>query len=69
MISVLLTGSKVQLGSEISNLSGSYKSLDILQTDIEELDILDENAVNRTLDSHQARFIINCAAYTAVDKA
>jgi dTDP-4-dehydrorhamnose reductase len=69
MIPVLLTGSKGQLGSEISNFAGSYKSLNILQTDIEELDIFDENAVSRTLDSHQAKYIINCAAYTAVDKA
>ena len=69
MISVLLTGSKGQLGSEIGRLSARYASLDILKTDIEELNILDEDAVNRTLDAHPARFIINCAAYTAVDKA
>jgi len=69
MITVLLTGSKGQLGSEISLLSSEYSSLDILQTDLEELDIRDENAISRTLDSHPAKFIINCAAYTAVDKA
>ena len=69
MISVLLTGAKGQLGREISRISGDYKSLEILQTDIEELDIRNEDAIKRTLDEHPARFIINCAAYTAVDKA
>ena len=69
MIPVLLTGAKGQLGSEIGKISRDYKDLDILKTDLEELDIRNENEINRTLDAHRARYIINCAAYTAVDKA
>ena len=69
MIPVLLTGAKGQLGSEIGKISRDYKDLDILKTDLEELDIRNENEINRTLDAHRARYIINCAAYTSVDKA
>jgi dTDP-4-dehydrorhamnose reductase len=69
MIPILLTGAKGQLGSEIGRLSSKYKTLQILNTDLEELDIRDEEAIKRILDKHPSRFIINCAAYTAVDKA
>lgn len=69
MIPVLLTGARGQLGSEIGLLSAEYRSMNILKTDVQELDIGDPDAINRTLDGFTARFIVNCAAYTAVDKA
>ncbi len=69
MISVLLTGAKGQLGSEIGRLSGGFDNLLVLKTDLEELDISSEDQINRTLDSGRYRYLINCAAYTDVDKA
>jgi len=66
---VLVTGSKGQLGSEIRRISGEYTGMSFIYTDIEELDITDRNAVKDFLDSNNVNYIINCAAYTAVDRA
>ncbi|HMR83067.1 MAG TPA: dTDP-4-dehydrorhamnose reductase [Niabella sp.] len=66
---ILVTGSNGQLGSEIRELSNHYPGYIFLFTDKEELSIIDENAVNAFFDEHQPSFCINCAAYTAVDKA
>jgi len=69
MIPVLVTGSKGQLGSEIRRISGEYAGMSFIYTDIEELDITDRNAVKDFLDSNSVNYIVNCAAYTAVDRA
>lgn len=61
---LLVTGSKGQLGQTLKEL---YP--DALFTDVEELDITDEKAVFDFVKSNQVTEIINCAAYTAVDKA
>ncbi|MGC4235196.1 MAG: dTDP-4-dehydrorhamnose reductase [Niabella sp.] len=66
---ILVTGSNGQLGSEIRELSNRYPEYIFLFTDKEELSIIDEKAVNTFFDEHQPAFCINCAAYTAVDKA
>ncbi len=66
---ILVTGGNGQLGSEIRELSNNYPAYIFLFTDKEELSIIDENAVNAFFDEHQPAFCINCAAYTAVDKA
>lgn len=64
---ILLTGSKGQLGVEIQRSLGSLAS--ITPTDIEELDICDPQAVATAVRDIGPHFIINTAAYTAVDKA
>lgn len=66
---ILVTGSNGQLGSEIRELSNSYPGYAFFFTDRDELSIIDEKAVNTFFDKHQPSFCINCAAYTAVDKA
>lgn len=68
-IKILVTGSNGQLGSEIKAIASSYPMLDISFTDIEELDIADANAVNKSINELKPNFVINCAAFTAVDKA
>lgn len=68
-IKVLVTGSKGQLGSEINAISSNFSKLDITYTDIEELDITDTVAVDKYIKVLQPKYIVNCAAYTAVDKA
>lgn len=66
---ILITGSNGQLGNEIRVLSENYPGFDFLYTDIEELDITDPSKVEAYFKANQPGAIINCAAYTAVDKA
>jgi len=65
---VLVTGSNGQLGSEIKELSSEYR-YNFFFTDRETLDITDKNAVAAFVEQNNINVIINCAAYTAVDKA
>ena len=60
----LITGSKGQLGTELSKLLP-----DAICADIDVLDITDEIAVKNFVHDNNVDVIINCAAYTAVDKA
>lgn len=69
MKNILVTGSNGQLGNEIRILSKLYPELSFLFTDVAELDICDENAVQAFVADKQIDVIVNCAAYTAVDKA
>lgn len=66
---ILVTGANGQLGSEIRELATKYTGYDFLFTDSSELSIINEDAVNENFDKYQPHFCINCAAYTAVDKA
>ncbi|HPE76674.1 MAG TPA: dTDP-4-dehydrorhamnose reductase [Draconibacterium sp.] len=66
---ILITGAYGQLGSEIKALTEKYKTWQFLFTDADVLDITDENAINIYFRQNQPDFVINCAAYTAVDKA
>ena len=66
---ILVTGSKGQLGNELRELAGQYPDYRFLFTDVEELDITDGNTVNAFIAADRPEVIINCAAYTAVDKA
>ena len=66
---VLVTGSNGQLGSEIRRISGLFPDIVFAFTDVDELDITDPLKVASYLAAFQPQFLINCAAYTAVDKA
>ncbi len=66
---ILVTGSYGQLGSELKELAGNYKSWQFLFTDADSLDITDEKAITGFFEKYLPDFVINCAAYTAVDKA
>jgi dTDP-4-dehydrorhamnose reductase len=68
MSRVLVTGSNEQVGSEIRELSSDYTHT-FFFTDREELDITDREAIDNFVDKNQIDTIINCAAYTAVDRA
>lgn len=61
----LVTGSKGQLGSELKDILKDQADY----VDIDELDITDENAVIAFFCDKSYDFVINCVAYTAVDKA
>lgn len=66
---ILVTGSKGQLGSELSFISRAYESFSFLYIDRDEVDITDETAFNAYASQQEINYIINCAAYTAVDLA
>lgn len=69
MKTVLVTGANGQLGNSLRALSGQYPSYAFLFTDVAELDICDKEAVRDYVLRNQVDYILNCAAYTAVDKA
>lgn len=69
MQTVLVTGSKGQLGNEVQVLASSYSQFEFIFTDVEELDICDRKAVENYFAKRKIDVLLNCAAYTAVDKA
>jgi len=69
MKKILITGAGGQLGSEIRFLSTQYPDREFVFTDYQELDITDRQAVLAFVEQGQYYAVINCAAYTAVDKA
>lgn len=66
---ILVTGSTGQLGSEIKALSSAYPALEFVCPNSSELDICNQDALNEFVKDKGVQGIINCAAYTAVDKA
>ena len=66
---VLITGSNGQLGSEIKELASEFENLECIFKDLPELDICDTDALNRFIIDQHINAVINCAGYTAVDKA
>lgn len=69
MKNILVTGANGQLGNEMRVLSAEHKEYNYFFTDVAELDICDEQAVAAFVKENAIHVIVNCAAYTAVDKA
>ena len=68
MKNILITGANGQLGREMRRL-GELSSNNYIFTDVEELDITDSAAVAAFVSENKTDVIVNCAAYTNVDKA
>ncbi|MBB3702705.1 dTDP-4-dehydrorhamnose reductase [Alloprevotella rava] len=68
-MNILVTGSNGQLGSEIQLQAPLHKGWHFFFTDIEELDITKPEDIRTFIRKNNINFIINCAAFTAVDKA
>lgn len=66
---VLITGANGQLGHEMRNVLNGDDRFEAIFTDVAELDICDAEAVNRAVADNRVDYIVNCAAYTQVDKA
>lgn len=66
---ILVTGANGQLGTEIRHLHNQYPHFNFIFTDFQELDITNAESVEKILNALKPAFLINCAAYTAVDKA
>ena len=70
MKQILVTGCKGQLGNEIQLLAQKYaETCHFFFTDKEELDITNRKAVYAFIEQNHISIVINCAAFTAVDKA
>ena len=68
-MNILITGCNGQLGNEMQLLEKEYSQHTYYNTDVAELDITSQQAVERFVVDHEIDGIVNCAAYTAVDKA
>lgn len=68
-MNILVTGANGQLGNEMRVLAAENEGHTYFFTDVQELDICDEQAVRTFVSEHDVQLIVNCAAYTAVDKA
>ena len=68
-MNILITGCNGQLGSEIRLLENNYPQYTFFNTDKDELDITNQLAVNDFINRHEIDGVVNCAAYTAVDRA
>lgn len=66
---ILVTGANGQLGNEMRVLSALHPQHEYFFTDVQELDICNEQAVHAFVAANRVDVIVNCAAYTAVDKA
>ncbi|PLX13271.1 MAG: dTDP-4-dehydrorhamnose reductase [Marinilabiliales bacterium] len=69
MANILVTGANGQLGSEINAIKEEYPGFNFLFTDIQELDLTKKSEVEQYISSNSVDVCLNCAAYTAVDKA
>ena len=76
-MNILITGCNGQLGTEMRNLSAAHQKHNYFFTDVagtdsgdvQKLDITDREAIKRFVAEHAIELIVNCAAYTNVDKA
>ena len=69
MKNILITGSNGQLGSEIREISDQYENYNFIFTDVEELDLTISEDIVSFFTDNKIDVCVNCAAYTAVDKA
>ena len=68
-MNILITGCNGQLGNEMQLLEKENPQHTYFNTDVAELDITSEEAVEKFIEENKIDGIVNCAAYTAVDKA
>ncbi len=66
---ILVTGANGQLGKELQELSDEFLVFDFIFLSREELSIHDAGSVKQAFNKYAPQYCINCAAYTAVDKA
>ena len=68
-MNILVTGSNGQLGSEIKDLVPNYTNFSFFFMDLPALDICNSSQLDTFFKDKNINIVINCAAYTAVDKA
>lgn len=68
-MNILVTGANGQLGNSMRKISNNYPQHRFLFTDMPEVDITDLPLLERIVEQEKIGAIVNCAAFTAVDKA
>ena len=68
-MNILVTGANGQLGTCIKKIDSSYSNYNFIYKNSDDLDITDIDTVNSFFNKNSISFCVNCAAYTAVDKA
>ena len=68
-MNILITGCNGQLGNEMQLLEQHHRQHTYFNTDVQELDITNRESIERFVTENAIDGIVNCAAYTAVDKA
>jgi len=66
---ILITGANGQLGAEFYSIKENYTDFNFIFVTKEDLNITEESEIVKFLDKNDINYLINCAAYTAVDKA
>jgi dTDP-4-dehydrorhamnose reductase len=66
---IIVTGANGQVGQELRVLAAAYPAFEFIFTTQESMPVHDEAAVQKMFAAHTPAYCINCAAYTAVDKA
>ena len=66
---ILVTGSDGQLGRSLRKKFENDPDIEAVFTDVDTLDITDRNALERFFSDNHFDILVNCAAYTAVDRA
>ena len=69
MTKILVTGANGQLGSEIQQLAQKYSGFEFIYSDVDTLDIADYESLKKLFSNKTINYVVNCAAYTNVDKA
>lgn len=69
MKKILITGAHGQLGKSLERITSARNDIEAVLTDVDNLNLTDREAVENEISSGGYDFIVNCAAYTAVDKA
>src|SRR4051812_10056314 len=70
MKKILVTGGNGQLGSSIMSIEAELgNGNSYVYLTLEDLDVTNENQIKAVVEKHKPAYIVNCAAYTAVDKA
>jgi len=68
-MNILITGANGQLGNEMRILGAQQSQHKLFYTDVEDLDITNKSAIYDYVSNHDIELIVNCAAFTAVDRA
>lgn len=68
-MNILITGANGQLGNEMRNVLSGDNKYNVIYTDVAELDLTDEKALEQFFSANTIDVVVNCAAYTAVDAA
>jgi dTDP-4-dehydrorhamnose reductase len=69
MPTIIVTGKNGQLGNALEKLSAQYPAYDFVFADRETLNLSDAVSIGNIFAAHKPQYFVNCAAYTAVDKA